>query len=67
MAAACREDELSDFSGNLSVVSDEDFEVCTSSEDSAREDELEIENGCAVSRLLSGKRQSSITEDRNFT
>ena len=47
------EDELSDFSGNLSVVSDEDFEVSSSSEDSVREDELEIEHGSAVSRPLS--------------
>ena len=46
------EDELSDSSGNLSVVSDEDFEVSSSSEDSVREDELEIEHGSAVSRLL---------------
>ena len=37
------EDELSDSSGNLSVVSDEDFEVSSSSEDSLREDDLEIE------------------------
>ena len=35
-------DELSDSSGNLSVVSDEDFEVSSSSEDRIREDELEI-------------------------
>ena len=47
------EDELSDSSGNLSVVSDEDFEVSSSSEDSVREDELEIEHGSAVSRPLS--------------
>ena len=39
------EDELSDSTGNLSVVSDEDFEVSSSSEDSLREDELEIEHG----------------------
>ena len=32
------EDELSDSSGNLSVVSDEDFEVFSSSEDSVRDD-----------------------------
>ena len=37
------EDELSDSSGNLSVVSDEDFEVSSSSEDSVRKDKLEIE------------------------
>ena len=47
------EDELSDSSGNLSVVSDEDFEVSSSSEDNVREDELEIEHGSAVSRPLS--------------
>ena len=43
------EDELSDSSGNLSVVLDEEFEVRGSSEDSVREDELEIERGSAVS------------------
>ena len=42
------EDELSDSSGDLSVVSDEDFAVCSSSEDSAIEDELEIEHVRAV-------------------
>ena len=47
------EDELSDFPGNLNVVSDENFEVCSSSEDSVREDELETEHGSAVSRPLS--------------
>ena len=48
------EDELSDSSGNLSVVvSDEDFELSSSSEDSVREDELEIEHSSAVSRPLS--------------
>ena len=47
------EDELSNPSGNLSVVSDEDFEVSSSSEVSVREDELEIEHGSAVSRPLS--------------
>ena len=52
--ADSNEDELSDSSGNLSVVSDEDFEVSSSSEDSVREDELEIEHGSAVSRPLSG-------------
>ena len=41
---------LSDSSCNLSVVSDEDFEVSRCSEDSVREDELEIEHGSAVSR-----------------
>ena len=46
-------DELSDTSGNFSVVSEEDFEVSSSSEDSIREDELEIEHGSAVSRPLS--------------
>ena len=40
---------MSDFSGNLSVVSDEDFELSSSSEDSVREDKLEIEHGSAVS------------------
>ena len=44
------EDELSDSSGNLNVVSDEDFEASSSSEDSVREDELEIEHGSVVSR-----------------
>ena len=53
------EDELSDSSGNLSVVSEEDFEVASSSEDSVREDELEIEHDSEVSFCLS--------EDRNFT
>ena len=43
-------DELSDSSGNLSVISKENFEVSSSSEDSVREDELEIEHGSAVSR-----------------
>ena len=47
------EDELSDSSGNLSVVSDEDFEVPSCSEDSVREDELEIEHGSSLSRPLS--------------
>ena len=61
------EDELFDSSGSLSVVSDEDFEVSGSSEDSVSEDELEIEHGSAISRPLSGKRKSSITEDRSFT
>ena len=48
-------DELSNSSVkiNLSVVSDEDFEVSSSSEDSVRENELEIEHGGAVSRSLS--------------
>ena len=50
------EDELFDSSGNLSVVSDEDFEVSSSSEDSAREDELKIEHGSVVSRPLSFRR-----------
>ena len=50
------EDELSNFSGNLSVVSDEDFEVSSSSEESAREDELEIERGSVVYRRLSFRR-----------
>ena len=47
------EDELSDSFGNLSVVSDEDFKVSSSSEDSVREDEVKIEHGSAVSRSLS--------------
>ena len=47
------EDELSDSSGNLSVVSDEHFEVSSSSEVIVREDELEIEHGFAVSHPLS--------------
>ena len=47
------EEELSDSSGNLSVVLDEDFEVSSSSEHSLGEDELEIEHGSAVSRPLS--------------
>ena len=44
------EDELSNSYCNLSVVSDEDFEVFSSFEDSVREDELEIEHGSAVTR-----------------
>ena len=55
------EDELSGSSGNLSVVSDEDFEVSGSSQDSVREDELETEHCSAVSRPLSDKRKSSQT------
>ena len=55
------ENELSDSSGNLSVVSDEGFEVPSSSEDSVREDDLEIEHGSAPPRPLSGKRKSSQT------
>ena len=49
------EDELSDSSSNLSVVSDEDFVVSSSSEDSTSviEDEYEIKHGSAVSRPLS--------------
>lgn len=42
------EDESSDFSDNLSVISDEDFVVSSSSEASVREDEVEIEQGSAV-------------------
>ena len=53
------EDESSDSSDNLSVVSDEDFVVSSSSEASVREDEVEIEQGSAISRPLSGKRKSS--------
>ena len=44
---------LSDSSGNLSAVSDEDFEVSSSSEDIVREDKLGIEHGGAFSRPLS--------------
>ena len=51
--AVSNEDEWSDSTGNSSVVSDKDFEVSSSSEDSVREDELEIEHGSAVSRPLS--------------
>ena len=58
--ADSNEDELSDSSGNLSVVSAEDFEVAGSSEDSVREVKLEIEHASAVSRPLSFR-------DRNFT
>ena len=47
------EEEMSDSFGYLSVVSDEDFEVSSSSEDNVREDELEIEHGSAVSHPLS--------------
>ena len=49
------EDELSDSSGNLSVVSDKDLEVSSSSaaEDTVREDKLVIEHGSAASRPLS--------------
>ena len=55
--ANSNEDELSDSSGNLIVVSDEDFEVSSNSEDSVREDELEIEYDSAVSRPLSFRGQ----------
>ena len=48
---------MSDSSDNLSVVSDEDFEVPSSSEDSVREDELEI-----VLFFV-----PCLSEDRNFT
>ena len=51
--ADINEDELSDSAGNLSVVSDEEFEVSSSSEDSVREDELVIEHGFSVSHPLS--------------
>ena len=47
------EDELSDSSCYLSVLLEEDFEVSSSSEDSVRENKLEIEHGSAVSRPLS--------------
>ena len=53
--AESSEDELSDSSGNLSVVKDEDFEVSSSSKDSVREDEL-------VRFLV-----LCLSEDRNFT
>ena len=47
------EDELFDSFGNLSVVvSDESFEVSSSSEGNVRQDELEIEHGIVVSRPL---------------
>ena len=58
------EAELSHSSRNLSVVSDEDFEVSSSSEDSVTEDELEIEHGSAVYRPVCC--QYHITKDRNF-
>ena len=51
------DDELSDFSGNLSVVSEEDFEVSSISEDSVREDDLEIEHDSVFLVL-------SLSEDR---
>ena len=51
--ADSNEDELSDSSGNLSVVSEEDFEVSSSSKDTVREDELEIEHDIAFSLTLS--------------
>ena len=47
---------MADSSGNLSVVSEDDFEVSSSSENSVRKDELEIEHGSAVSRPLSFRR-----------
>ena len=47
---------------NLSVVSEEDFKVSISSEDSLREDEVEIEQGSAVSRPLCGKRKNIFSE-----
>ena len=50
--AESSEDEFSDSSGNLSVVSDEDFEVSSSSEDSVREDELEIKHAWLYSFFL---------------
>ena len=51
------DDELSDSSGNLSVVSEKDFELSSSSEDSVREDELEIEHGSVVSSPMSFRGQ----------
>ena len=48
--ADSNEDELCDAYGNLIVVSDEEFKIFSSSEDSVREDEMEIELGSAVSR-----------------
>ena len=48
--ADSNEDQLFDSYGNLSVVSDEDFEVSSSSKDSVKENELKIEHGSAVSR-----------------
>ena len=53
------EDESSDSSDNLSVVSGDDFVVSSSSKASVREDAVEIEQGSAVSPSLSGKRKSS--------
>ena len=51
---------MSDSSSNLSVVSDEDFEVSSSSKDSIRAEELEIDHGSSISRPLSFR-------GRNFT
>lgn len=51
------EDESSDSSDNLSVVSDEDFVVSSSSEASVREDEVEIEQGSAVFLLCLEKER----------
>ena len=56
------EDELSDSSGNLSVVSDDEFEVSSSLEDSVREDELENELTAIFFPTF-----YDITVDRNFT
>ena len=58
------EDELSNSSGNSSVVSDEDFEVSSSSEDSVKEDELEIEHGSVVSRLVFRRTGTSLEISR---
>lgn len=51
------EDESSDSSDNLSVISDEDFVVSSSSEASVREDEVEIEQGSAVFLLCLEKER----------
>ena len=51
------EDESSDSSDNLSVISDEDFVVSSSSEAGVREDEVEIEQGSAVFLLCLEKER----------
>ena len=62
--AGSSEDELSDSSRNSSVVSYEDFEVSSSSEDSVRVDELENELA-AIFFFTSSLYH--ITGERNFT
>ena len=54
------EDQLSDSSGNLSVVSEEDFEVASRLEDSVREDDWK--SNMVVQFLV-----RCLSEDRNFT